>query len=98
MIDLNEEQMLTLTQATAELPGRPHIPTIWRWHARGLHGVKLETIVIGGRRFTSREALQRFAERTTAAAGGTSAPARTSKQRTKAIAAADETLKQAGIS
>jgi len=31
----------------------------------------LETLLIGGKRFSSLEALQRFAERTTAAADGT---------------------------
>ena len=57
MIDINEEEVISLTQVSKEYPGRPNASTVWRWHARGLHGIRLETIVLGGRRMTSREAL-----------------------------------------
>ena len=70
MIDVNAEDLMTLTKVTQEVPCRPSLSTIWRWHARGVNGIRLETIILGGRRYTSREALQRFAERTTALADG----------------------------
>ena len=57
--------------------------------AVGLSGTragKLESILIGGRRFTSVEAIQRFAEKATAAADGDTPPVRTSEQRERAIA------------
>ena len=68
MIDLNAEHILSLTDATKRLPKRrmgkrPHVATLYRWSTRGVRGVVLETIQIGGTRCTSTEALQRFAER-----------------------------------
>lgn len=58
-VTLNED-LISLSQAARELPGRPHLSTIWRWTTRGVRGVVLETLVVAGRRFTSHEALQRF--------------------------------------
>ena len=46
---------------------RPNVSTVWRWAQRGVCGVTLETVLIGGRRYTSRVALQSFVERSTAA-------------------------------
>jgi hypothetical protein len=89
--------LITLTEATKLLPGRPNISTIWRWWRRGVHGHKLQTIVIGGRRFTSRSWLEAFAVATTAAAIGELPPARTPCQRARAVDAADRELRDAGI-
>ena len=88
-----EESLITLTQASNRLPTRPHVSTIWRWYTRGVRGVRLETIVIAGRRLTSIEALDRFAAATTAAADGQPAPVRTPRQREQAIAAAERRLR-----
>jgi hypothetical protein len=72
MIDITSESLLPIGKAPAEverLTGeRPHRTTIDRWRMRGCHGVKLETVKIGGKRYVSREALQRFIEAVTAAA------------------------------
>ena len=54
--------------------------------------MRLETVVIGGRRFTSAEALERFAAATTAAADAAPPPIRTPRQRERAIKAAEEKL------
>ncbi len=59
------EQILSLTDAATMLPRRrggrkPHVSTIYRWAKRGIHGVRLEIIQIGGTKCTSREALARF--------------------------------------
>ncbi|MBN1854575.1 MAG: DUF1580 domain-containing protein [Pirellulales bacterium] len=89
---------MTMAEAAESLPGQPNSATLWRWRTYGARGVKLETILIGGRRYTSREALERFIERTTAAADGISCPARTHRQREKAIAAAERELEALGIS
>jgi Protein of unknown function (DUF1580) len=70
MIDLAAESLLTLREAAESLPGGTHTSTLHRWRRLGVRGHKLETVVIGGRRFTSREALQRFAQATTNAAPG----------------------------
>lgn len=92
-----DETLITLTEATKLLPGRPHAATVWRFYARGVKGVKLETIVSGGRRFTSREAIARFIARTTAASNGAPLPQRTSCERVASIKRAEAELAAAGI-
>lgn len=71
-IDIQHETLVPVAKIPSHVPGRPHSATCWRWIQRGCRGVKLETVLVGGRRFTSTLALQTFVERTTAAADGTS--------------------------
>jgi hypothetical protein len=59
MITLQEE-LLSFAEAAKRLPGRPHLSTIFRWVSNGVRGRILETLTIGGRRYTSRKALERF--------------------------------------
>jgi hypothetical protein len=87
-----DETLVTLAQAARMLPGRPHISTLWRWYRRGVGGIKLETILVGGRRFTSAEALSRFTSRATAAASGEHSPIRTPRQRELEICRAEQEL------
>ena len=54
MIDVNGEQLLTLAEAARSLPRCPHIATIYRWISRGVKGVKLEAVRIGGTQYTSK--------------------------------------------
>jgi hypothetical protein len=70
MIDLAAEQLITLEEAVRLRPegrgGRPtHVSTVYRWIKTGVRGVRLEGLRLGGRLHTSREALQRFADRLT---------------------------------
>jgi hypothetical protein len=70
MIDLSTETPISLTEAARSLPpgrrSRPvHVSTVLRWILQGVHGIRLEGARVGGRWLTSREALQRFAERLT---------------------------------
>ena len=89
MIDIATEQVISLTEATKRLPGRPHLSTIWRWFARGVRGQKLETVIVGGRRYTSVEAIDRFVAATSAAPGtSTPTPPRDRARRQRAAAAA----------
>jgi hypothetical protein len=96
MIDINTEHLLTLAQAARLRPagrqGRPtHPSTVYRWISRGLRGHRLESIRLGGTLYTSREALQRFAEQLTLEQGGTTAfPAEADRQRAAHVA--DEAL------
>lgn len=60
---LLEEQTLTFAQARRFLPGSPPNQTLRRWAIQGVDGVKLETVKVGGRRFTSKEAIDRFLTR-----------------------------------
>jgi Protein of unknown function (DUF1580) len=41
----------------------PHPETIARWARRGCRGIRLETVVLGGRRYSSIEAVERFFSR-----------------------------------
>ena len=106
-IDLQNEQLLSLTDATKAIPlidgKRPHVSTIWRWCRRGVRGVRLEYVRLGHRVCTSIEALSRFSQQLAEAdqlelATPPSIPKRRSdKQQQKRIAAAERTLERAGI-
>ena len=67
---LMDEKPLTLAEAATCFPKRPNPATLWRWRKKGVRGVKLETVLIGGRRYVSRTALRQFIEAVTAAASG----------------------------
>jgi hypothetical protein len=69
VIDIQKEKVFSLTQAAKSelLPRRrfgkrPNVATFYRWAQRGVRGVALETLQIGGTKCTSAEALQRFFE------------------------------------
>ncbi len=94
MIDTHHETLIPIADVPAHIPTRPHIATVWRWIQKGIRGVPLETSLIGGRRFTSEEALQRFFERSNAStkrSGSLTRPAQSaaSKARQSAIELAE---------
>ena len=65
MIDTALENLVPLRDVPRLLPARPngkrlHISAVYRWALRGIRGVRLETVKIGGTTYTSREAIQRF--------------------------------------
>lgn len=110
-IDISVEQPVSLTEATKfknnpvrRAGKRPCVSTFYRWATVGVRGVKLETIVCGGARCTTQQALQRFFDRLTgpdAADGPEPAtaptPIVTNRQRRAAIAKAEAELARAGI-
>jgi len=101
-IDILGETLVTIPQASALLPPnekgrRPHIATIYRWMLRGVKGVKLETCLVGGKRFTSHEALQRFSEAVTQAARGKPPTPRLSTKRKRRDEATERELDAAGL-
>jgi hypothetical protein len=94
MIDISTETLLTLSQAARLRPpgraGRPtHPSTPYRWATRGIRGHRLEVVRLGGVTYTSREALQRFAERLTSDAAGLPAPPPAPDRRAADAAAAE---------
>lgn len=94
MIDVASERLMTLHEAAALLPGRPSVATLWRWRTKGARGRRLESVALGGKVFTSAEAIQRFASQQ----GGVDAPtSRTTKQRERDISSAERELADAGI-
>jgi hypothetical protein len=97
--DILNEQPITLTVAAREIPGRPHASTCWRWRKIGCRGIKLETVTIGGRVFTSREAVRRFIAATTNRdkQDGIRPERAVSRRRQAAIQKAEKELAEAGI-
>ena len=68
MIDISAEDLIPIRDVPKLLPPRPngkrvHISAVYRWILRGVRGVCLESIRVGGTSYTSVEALQRFADR-----------------------------------
>ena len=97
-----------LTQAASRIPSvrqgkRTTLSCILRWVLNGARSpdgqiVPLEAVRLGGRWVTSREALQRFAERLTPQTSDTQAsPARTPRQRRRAAEIAAKELEKMGI-
>lgn len=68
MIPIHSEDLIPLREVPRHLARRPggkpvHLSAVYRWAAQGVRGVKLEAVRVGGTSYTSRQALQRFAER-----------------------------------
>ena len=91
MIDIHSEQIIPIAKVPKHLPHRPNLSTVYRWIGAG----SLETVKIGGRVFTSIEALGRFAEHR----GGRPKPPESAltPQRQREIAVAERKLRRAGI-
>jgi hypothetical protein len=97
MTDLFSEERMTLSQLAKEEQVNPS--TTWRWYLSGCRGVKLETYVSGGRRYTTRQAFRRFQEACTAASttGYPVASTRTPAQRERDIQRAEAELAKMGV-
>ena len=61
-IDTDAETLISLSEARTAFPGgkRLSLATLHRWRLHGVRGVRLETILIGGLRYVSRESIARF--------------------------------------
>ena len=64
VINARKEKLVPLTQAVDLLIelGLPtvHYETWRRWSVSGVHGATLETLRFGGRKYTTRAAVERF--------------------------------------
>ena len=87
VIDVGTETLISLRDVPRHLPARPngkrvHISACYRWIQRGVRGVKLEAMRIGGTMYTSVEALGRFGLRLNVGASEThSLPEPSARQR-----------------
>ena len=63
MIDPEVEELIIIKDVCKMFPGRAgkgiSLSTIWRWMLHGCRGHKLEWLLIGGQRYTSRQAVLR---------------------------------------
>ena len=67
MIDIEHETLIPIGEVPRRLPPRSngkrvHISAVYRWMSRGVRGIKLEVVKVGGSTYTTLEALQRFAD------------------------------------
>lgn len=94
-IDASDEELIPIATAAQLFPGKPVcIQTMHRWRLNGVRGVKLETLLIGGLRYTSKEAIERFIH---AQNQDGSWPTTSPQQRARQAEAAREKLAQMGI-
>lgn len=63
-IELSTETAITIAEVPLHIPKRHgrkvHYSTVYRWMTKGVRGRKLESLLIGGVRYTTLEALARF--------------------------------------
>ena len=86
------EDLVAWRHAAESIPGAPHISTLHRWRLRGVRGHRLESILVGGSRYTSRQAIARFIDACNAPAPDTAQPTFTTVQRQKMSDAARSEL------
>lgn len=64
MIDIESDQLIELsnlpTYLEKRIKKRLNLATIYRWRQRGIAGIYLETVLVGGKPFTSISALNSF--------------------------------------
>ncbi len=100
-INIETESLIPFREVPAwcreHLGNRVHPSTIHRWRLRGARGVKLETILAGGTRYTSAEALNRFFAGATAAADGDTYTVESSVPDPKAVRDAEKFLASEGV-
>jgi hypothetical protein len=60
VIDIHTDSLFPLSKGPPDVHPPPSPATLWRWALRGVRGHKLATIVIGGRRYSSRRAFDDF--------------------------------------
>ncbi len=100
MIDLATENLIPLREVPRHLPPRPngkrlHISAVYRWTLRGIKGVVLESIRIGGTTYTSQEAIQRSSERLTKPLPVQIAPSKVSRLRQRQLDQANTAVSKA---
>jgi Protein of unknown function (DUF1580) len=98
-IDLRTEAPLSYNEAGKLLDPapRPSTTTWWRWSTRGVHGVVLETIMIGGRRYTTAAALQRFIDQLSDRPAASRSLGQSPRMRRLEQARTERELNEAGI-
>jgi hypothetical protein len=62
------EFTLSSKDAAKIIPGRPHALTVWRWMTKGCRGYRLNSIMVGNKRLTSRDSIACFTKQITDAA------------------------------
>lgn len=94
-VDLLQEERLALGRAARDC--NVHIATIGRWCQRGIRSVVLESYLLGGRRYTTRQALTRFVERRSSIGTRVQPGASALRSREAAVKQAERELREEGL-
>ena len=87
---------MPLSRASDFIPGNPHVATLWRWVSKGVRGVKLSVVRVGGRTMVTPDSIETFLNRLNAADEPQS-PSITAGQRRRQSEAARRELAEIGI-
>jgi len=96
-INVVTEDLIPFCEARTAFPGgkRLSLATLHRWRLHGVRGTHLETVLIGGSRYTSSESISRFIAAQNATE--TSVPQFTPSQRQRMSEAARKELAKIGV-
>lgn len=95
--DILTEEIVPIAKIKDHIPTRPSRGTVMRWVSRGIRGVTLESVLCGGIRYTSVEAIARFHDRLNSAGTIQRAVNETPSQRKRKLSAAEKELAADGI-
>ncbi|QDT74466.1 DUF1580 domain-containing protein [Lacipirellula limnantheis] len=96
MEQLLAEQRISFSQLASQQDVA--VSTVWRWCTRGIRRIRLESMNVGGRRYTSMEAFERFVAATQSKISTTNAPvANVGPAKSVAHDSADEYLARQGV-
>lgn len=95
--DVDAEDLIPFCEARSAFPGgkRLSLATLHSWRLHGVRGTHLETVLIGGSRYTSAEAIRRFIA--DQYADQTPVPSITPSQRRRQAETANKVLVEAGL-
>ena len=96
-INVETEDLIPFSEARTAFPGgkRLSLATLHRWRMHGVRGTRLQTCLVGGLRYVSRESISRFLAEQNQDELPT--PAITAGQRRTMAEAANAVLIEAGI-
>jgi hypothetical protein len=57
---MRNEELFAFSELAKNELNRTHPSTLMRWRTRGIQGIRLEAVRVGGHWMTSRQAIQRF--------------------------------------
>lgn len=101
MIETDETTHWDLNQAVGLFPGAPSRQTVWRWATRGVASpggpIRLRTITVGRRRFTTPAWVEAFVAACTEAGSLPARTASTPPARRQRHREAVDRLKEAGL-
>jgi hypothetical protein len=55
-----DQEVISLTKAAQMIPSRPSTASVWRWCVKGVRKRKLDSTIVGGRRYTTERAVAEF--------------------------------------